>query len=231
MAWRCTGASNAELITNMAQHGLINSERVQAAMKKVDRAHYVRNAREAYEDSPQRIGHGATISAPHMHAHAVEYLLPFLRPGSRILDVGSGSGYLSAVLHYLVTDLDSGVSGTVIGIEHIPELVDWSKTNLQRDGLGAALESGHVKVVTGDGRQAPVGPFDAIHVGAAAPTMPQPLVNQLARPGRMFIPVGEATQSIIQVDKDAEGNVTQKELFGVMYVPLTDQAKQRAVGL
>lgn len=98
------------------------------------------------------------------HAHAVEYLLPFLRPGSRILDVGSGSGYLSAVLHYLVTDLDSGVSGTVIGIEHIPELVDWSKTNLQRDGLGAALESGHVKVVTGDGRQ---GKQDTAALGAS----------------------------------------------------------------
>ena len=52
-----------------------------------------------------------------------------------------------------MTDLDSGVSGTVVGIEHIPELVDWSKTNLQRDGLGAALESGHIKVVAGDGRQ------------------------------------------------------------------------------
>ncbi|KAI0728511.1 protein-L-isoaspartate O-methyltransferase [Fomitopsis betulina] len=230
MAWRCSGASNAELISNMAKHGLVISERVQAAMEKVDRAHYVRNPREAYQDSPQRIGHGATISAPHMHAHAVEYLLPFLHPGSRVLDVGSGSGYLSAVLHYLVTDLDSDASGTVVGIDHIPELVDWSKTNLQRDGLGVALESGHLKMIVGDGRQcfAEAGPFDAIHVGAAAPTMPQPLVDQLARPGRMFIPVGEDKQLVVQVDKDAEGKVTQKELFGVMYVPLTDQAKQRA---
>ncbi|TFY60960.1 hypothetical protein EVJ58_g4811 [Rhodofomes roseus] len=167
----------------MAKHGLINSERVQAAMKRVDRANYVRNPHEAYEDSPQRIGHGATISAPHMHAHAVEYLLPLLHPGARVLDVGSGSGYLCGVLHYLVTDLDSG------------------------------------------------GPYDAIHVGAAAPTMPQALVDQLARPGRMFIPVGEEAQAIIQVDKDVDGNVTQKELFDVMYVPLTDQEKQRTAGL
>ena len=63
------------------------------------------------------------------------------------------SGYLSAVLHYLVTDLDSDASDTVVGIDHIPELVDWSKTNLQRDGLGVALESGHLKMIVGDGRQ------------------------------------------------------------------------------
>ncbi|KAH9836181.1 Pcmt1-prov protein [Rhodofomes roseus] len=233
MAWRCTGATNVELITNMAKHGLINSERVQAAMKRVDRANYVRNPHEAYEDSPQRIGHGATISAPHMHAHAVEYLLPLLHPGARVLDVGSGSGYLCGVLHYLVTDLDSRVTGTVVGIEHIPELVEWSKGNLRRDGLGAALDSGNIKMIAGDGRQgfAEAGPYDAIHVGAAAPTMPQALVDQLSRPGRMFIPVGEEAQAIIQVDKDVDGNVTQKELFDVMYVPLTDQEKQRTAGL
>jgi hypothetical protein len=61
-----------------------------------------------------------------------------------------------------------------------------------------------------------LAPFDAIHVGAAAPSIPQALIDQLAQPGRMFIPVGEFSQDIIQVDKDENGNVTQKELFGVM---------------
>jgi protein-L-isoaspartate(D-aspartate) O-methyltransferase len=59
------------------------------------------------------------------------------------------------------------------------------------------------------------GPFDAIHVGAAAPTLPQALVDQLARPGRMFIPVGDYSQDIFQVDKDENGNVKQKKLFAV----------------
>ncbi|KAI0676316.1 protein-L-isoaspartate O-methyltransferase [Trametes maxima] len=165
-----------------------------------------------------------------MHAHAAEYILQFLRPGARVLDVGSGSGYLSAVLYQLLQDPADPRSqdSKVVGIEHVPELADWSEENLRKDGLGAALDEGRIKVVAGDGRKGlpEDGPYDAIHVGAAAPTLPAALVEQLARPGRMFIPVGTYTQQIIQVDKDADGRVTEKPLFDVMYVPLTDREKQ-----
>lgn len=65
------------------------------------------------------------------------------------------------------------------------------------------------------------GPYNAIHVGAAAPTLPQPLVDQLARPGRMFIPVGMHSQAVLQVDKHEDGSVTKKELFGVRVRPFT----------
>lgn len=224
MAWTSSGSTSAELISNMVKNGLIHSDRVAIAMKQVDRAHYVRKPQDAYEDSPQPIGHAATISAPHMHAHAIENLLPHLNPGSRVLDVGSGSGYLCAVLHHLV-----GPSGTVVGIEHISELVDWSVENLKKDGLENAVKDRSIVMVSGDGRKGypKLAPYDAIHVGAAAPHLPQELVDQLASPGRMFIPVGDYTQAVFQVDKDAQGRVTQKELFGVMYVPLTDEAKQR----
>ncbi|KAG6830776.1 hypothetical protein H0H93_013956, partial [Arthromyces matolae] len=87
------------------------------AMSKVDRANYVRNPSMAYEDSPQPIGYAATISAPHMHAYAASHMLPYLKPGARVLDIGSGSGYLTAVLYHLV-----GPTGTVVGIEHVDEL-------------------------------------------------------------------------------------------------------------
>ncbi|KAH9899169.1 Pcmt1-prov protein [Cubamyces lactineus] len=230
MAWRCSGATNAELIENMAKAEIISSARVAAAMAKVDRANYVRFANTAYEDSPQPIGHGATISAPHMHAHAAENLLPFLKPGARVLDVGSGSGYLCAVLYQLLQDPSDPRSrdSRVVGIEHIPELTAWSVENLRKDGLGPELDEGRIKMISGDGRKGlpEDGPYDAIHVGAAAPTMPKDLVEQLARPGRMFIPVGTLTQQIFQVDKDEDGNVTEKPLFDVMYVPLTDREKQ-----
>lgn len=212
----------------MAKNGIFQSTRVAEAMDKVDRAHYVRNKKDAYMDSPQTIGHGATISAPHMHAHATQYLLPYLAPGAKVLDVGSGSGYLCAIFHHLVSSESEGKLGKVVGIDHIPELVDWSIGNLKRDGLGKHLDDQNIEMIAGDGRKGyeSAGPYNAIHVGAAAPTIPAALVEQLASPGRMFIPVGTESQVIMQIDKDVNGAVTEKELMDVMYVPLTDREKQ-----
>lgn len=160
-----------------------------------------------------------------MHAHACENVLPLLRPGARVLDVGSGSGYLLGIFHELVSP-----GGRVVGIEHIDELVTRSVESLKSDGRAAALESGEIKVVAGDGRLgwAEGGPYDAIHVGAAAPVLPEALVEQLASPGRLFIPVGTAAQHIWQIDKDNDGTVTRQRLFGVRYVPLCDRPTTRA---
>ncbi|KAJ7177863.1 protein-L-isoaspartate O-methyltransferase [Mycena filopes] len=237
MAWRCGGKTNAELVSNLMKSNILQNstevqlERISLAMQAVDRAHFVKDKQAAYADSPQGIGHGATISAPHMHAYAADHLLPFLRPGSKVLDVGSGSGYLCSVLHHLVSSYaddgsgDVAVAGKVIGIEHIPELVDWSLQNLKQDErTRRAVEEKQIEVHAGDGR---LGPYDAIHVGAASPTIPEPLIEQLARPGRMFIPVGTLSQYIMQVDKDAEGNVTKTRIMSVNYVPLTDRDKQK----
>lgn len=225
MSWTCSGKTNAELVANLMKESsriIPSGSRVGPAMAKVDRANYVLHSADAYRDSPQGIGHDATISAPHMHAYAAQYLLPYLRPGAKVLDVGSGSGYLAAVFHHLVSP-----DGKVIGIDHIPELVEFSVDNLKKDDLGKALENGQIEMVVGDGRQGypKGGPYDAIHVGAAAPTLPQPLVDQLACPGSMFIPVGVTYQQILQVNKDTNGNVTKTELMGVRYVPLTDRKK------
>lgn len=232
MAWISHGKNNDDLIDTMQRNGLITSQRVVDAMKQVDRANYVRIPRDAYTDAPASIGFGATISAPHMHAHAAENLLPLCKSGAKVLDVGSGSGYTCAVFYHLVKgEGPNGYGGKVVGIEHVDELVDWSKENLIKDGVGKALEDGDVKVVSGDGRQGLVedGPYDVIHVGAASPTLPQALVDQLARPGRMFIPIGDerSAQSIWQIDKAIDGSVLKKKMYGVMYVPLTDRDKQR----
>ncbi|KAJ7242118.1 protein-L-isoaspartate O-methyltransferase [Mycena rebaudengoi] len=233
MAWRCSGKTNRELVKNIVKSKIMKSPEAQVAMKAVDRAHYVPDKAPhvkiglSFLTATRSIGHGATISAPHMHVYAVEYLLPFLHPGSKVLDIGRGSGYLCAVLHHLVSPAaDAAESwsgpGKVIGIEHVTELVDWSLQNLKHDERTRfALENKQIEVFAGDGRLGKRRPYDAIHVGAAAPTTPEPLIPQLARPGRMFIPFGTHSQCIMQVDKDKDGSVTKE------YVPLTDRENQK----
>ncbi|CAD6577172.1 MAG: hypothetical protein CYPHOPRED_000180 [Cyphobasidiales sp. Tagirdzhanova-0007] len=201
MAWQCSGTSNLELVNNLRKAGIITSQRIADAMKATDRKFYVRAGTDAYEDSPQVIGFGATISAPHMHAHALEHVFPYLKPGASVLDVG-------------------------IGIDHIKNLTEMSESNLRADKHGSVLASGAIQIVTGDGRKgfSPGAPYDVIHVGAASPTMPQSLLQQLKAPGRMFVPVGTQTQDVWCVDKDRQGEVKMQKL--VRYVPLTDAPDQ-----
>ncbi|GFR81356.1 protein-L-isoaspartate O-methyltransferase [Elysia marginata] len=175
MAWRSSGNSNSNLVDNLASNGIIKSERVISAMKKIDRGHFCKS--NPYADSPQSIGFAVTISAPHMHAHALELLSDHLVEGSKALDVGSGSGYLTACMAMMV-----GKSGKAIGIDHIPELVEESRVNINKDIVTRAmLETERLMLVVGDGRQgfAPEAPFDAIHVGAAAPTLPEAVSSSL----------------------------------------------------
>ncbi|KAK4035354.1 hypothetical protein C8A01DRAFT_48447 [Parachaetomium inaequale] len=230
MAWRSSGGSNRDLVENLWRNKLITHP-------EVDRAHYAPSL--PYDDSPQPIGHAATISAPHMHASAVEHLLPFLTPSEsnpapRVLDIGSGSGYLTHVFAELVGD----EGGTVVGVEHITPLRDLGETNMRKSEVGRGfLESGRARFRVGDGRKGWVEPgeedrkWDAIHVGAAAAEVHKGLVEQLRAPGRMFIPVDDEggagwSQHIWCVDKDEGGVVTRRKLFGVRYVPLTDAPRE-----
>ncbi|KAL4945351.1 hypothetical protein BDV06DRAFT_40612 [Aspergillus oleicola] len=238
MAWHCTGSTNKELIENLSREGLIKNERVKQAMMAVDRGHYAPS--RPYSDSPQPIGHNATISAPHMHGHACEYLINYLRPGSHVLDIGSGSGYLTHVLANLVTNTspNGGVKGQVVGVDHIQDLVDLANDNMSKSQEGRKLlETECVKFIKADGRHGwqEGAPYDAIHVGAAAEELHPLLVEQLRAPGRMFIPVSSGGglssavlgdgQYIWVVDKKEDGSIHKEKVFAVSYVPLTDPPK------
>ncbi|KAH8278953.1 hypothetical protein KR018_011772 [Drosophila ironensis] len=223
MAWRSVGTSNADLIRQLKDHGVIATQAVANAMAATDRKFY--SPRNPYMDAPQPIGGGVTISAPHMHAFALEYLRDHLKPGAHVLDVGSGSGYLTACFFRYITAKGDSADTRVVGIEHQADLVRISKANLNQDDR-SMLSSGRFEIVQGDGRKGHPGqaPYHAIHVGAAAPDTPTELISQLAKGGRLIVPVGPdgGTQYMQQYDKDENGKVKMTQLMGVMYVPLTD---------
>lgn len=220
------------LVDSLRFQGVIHSKRVSAVMKRVDRAKYVSESLAPYSDCPQPIGDGQTISAPHMHAQALEILEPFLQPGSCALDVGCGSGYLTSCMGLLVSP-----GGCVVGIENREDLVDLAHSNIGSTSEKDLLSSGTVMLKlgngwTGEGYLSPgkeENVFDAIHVGAAADSMPEILISALKSPGRMVIPVGPqwGSQVFMVVDKDKFGSVTQRELMSVMYVPLEQQLRPR----
>lgn len=162
-----------------------------------------------------------------MHATCAELLEGQLRPGATVLDVGSGSGYLAAVLAQMV-----GPTGRVVGVEVVPQLVERSQKALREDPATADMvKAGRLTIHQADAHYGMQehAPYDAIHVGAAADTIPQALVEQMAPGGRMIIPVGWPghAQVLTQVDKDRDGRVKSHVLMGVQYVPLVRTQQQQ----
>lgn len=184
---------------------------VLAAMRRVPRHRFAPrvSARSAYEDEPQPIGHGQTISQPYTVAYMTEVLE--LGADDRVLEVGTGSGYQAAILAEIVDE--------VVTIEIIRELADSAAERLQ--GMGYR----NITVLHGDGYHghAAGAPFDAVVVTAAASHTPPPLVAQLRPGGRMVIPVGRAgwVQNLLLVEKNADGEVSTRNLASVRFVPLT----------
>jgi protein-L-isoaspartate(D-aspartate) O-methyltransferase len=160
----------------------------------------------AYADGPLPIGHGQTISQPYIVALMTELLE--LEPGDRALEVGTGSGYQAAVLGRLAAEVHT--------VERIPELAERARRTL------AGLDLPHVYVHLGDGSLGwpQAAPYQAILVAAAAPSMPPPLLHQLADGGRMVIPVAGLVSQQLQVWTRSGEKCTHRNSLSVAFVPL-----------
>jgi protein-L-isoaspartate(D-aspartate) O-methyltransferase len=207
----------AQLIQKLQRDGHLRSPSVAAAMLSVPREEFVppEVRAEAYWDQPLSIGAGQTISAPHMVAimsEAVE-----ARPGQRILEVGTGSGYQAAVLGRLV-----GATGRVRTIERVEGLAQGARRALQRIGAH------NVSVQLGDGSKGdPEGaPYDRIVVTAAAPRLPPPLIDQLAADGILLAPIGGRRCQLIRARNTAQG-LREEPLGACAFVPLKGAYGQR----
>ncbi|KAL8118426.1 protein-L-isoaspartate O-methyltransferase 1-like [Apium graveolens] len=214
---------NNAMVGQLQRYGVISSQKVVEVMQTIDRALFVPNGASAYDDSPMGIGYNVTISAPHMHATCLQLLEEHLKPGMHALDVGSGTGYLTACFAVMV-----GPQGRAVGVEHIPELVSSSIENIQKSNAAPYLKEGSLSVHVADGRLGwpEHAPYDAIHVGAAAPEIPASLIEQLKPGGRLVIPVGNLFQELQVIDKNMDGTITVRSETSVRYVPLTSREAQ-----
>lgn len=198
-----------EMIERQLRARSIRDERVLAAMAAIPRERFVPEAKRAwaYEDEPVAIGCGQTCSQPYMVALMAQCLE--LAGTEKVLEVGAGSGYHAAVLGALARE--------VIALEVIPELAEQARRNLE-----AAGRSQNVRVVCADGSRGypELAPYDAISVAAAAAEIPSALLEQLADPGRMVIPVGGGWDQELRLIWKREGRLTQRVVTFCRFVPL-----------
>lgn len=227
--------SNEDLVNSLVGRCLLPRE-FKEHFLKVDRVKYLQDKTRKYIDSPSKIYSGQTISAPHIHAFALKELQPVLKKGAHVLDVGCGSGFLTAVFAYIV-GVNEGM-GKVVGIDIYQELVDFSKENILENNP-ELLNNQLVEIFKGNGWKGyPQNEqnelYDAIHVGAEANKLPEKLWAQLKPGGIMVIPIkkSESTRMMIYqkpvFGKELCNNMlcNVKESIGVRFVPLVENLNQ-----
>ncbi len=196
------------MVTRQLLGGGISNRRVLEAFESIPRHLFVpEESREwAYEDHPLPIGFQQTISQPYIVAYMTQWM--DLTGAERVLEVGTGSGYLAAILSALALEVHT--------IEMIPALAERAATTLTCLGLT------NVFVHIGDGSQgwSDSAPYDAIMVSAAAPHVPKPLLDQLADHGRMILPVGKSGYQELELWRREGDAFSHEILLPVAFVPL-----------
>ena len=208
-------AARARMIEETIVARGVRDSLVLRAMHAVPRHLFVPPAlrAEAYADHPLPIGEDQTISQPYIVALMTELL--DLRPGEKVLEIGTGSGYQAAVL--------AAITPHVYSIEILPGLARSASERLARLGYTS------VQVRAGDGYRGwpEAAPFDAIIVTAAPDHVPEPLIDELAPGGRLVIPVGDLYQDLMLITRDLDGHVNEKAVIPVRFVPMTGEAEKR----
>ena len=220
--------TNRDLVLHLYNNCIIRSNRVIDVMDHVDRKDFT-NTNVLY-DRPERLILNQTISAPNIHGRALEVVLQHCVPGNRVLDVGCGSGYLTACFMRLL-EVDKNPKSKVVGIDLYDKLVKLSKKNLLKNHkmylpkeLGGSNPNNNVKLLCGNGwkgyKHKGFSKYDVIHVGASSNKIPQELVDQLNINGIMIIPIGNKYKVI---NKNRYGEVSVLDILNVRFVPLTNE--------
>lgn len=199
--------SKNDLIDHLLNSGALYSTNITDAFLHVDRIDFVSDPTvpDVYGDYPLQIGNGQTISQPTTVAMMLEMLQP--RKGQKILDIGSGSGWTTALLSYIVTD-----EGSVTGLERVGSLVEFGSKNLRKYGFknSKIIQAGDALGIVGE-------KFDRILVSAAADEFPKELTKQLRVGGKLVVPV---RNSIFEVTKKEDDELEAIEHYGFTFVPL-----------
>ncbi|MDD4855400.1 MAG: methyltransferase domain-containing protein [Sulfuricurvum sp.] len=204
--------SNEELVNHLISSGVLYSPALIDAFRRCDRTLFVPEEMytNTYSDYPLSIGMGQTISQPTTVAIMLELLHP--QAGNKVLDIGSGSGWTTALLASAV-----GKNGYVEGVERIPFLVEYGKRSLSKLHIeNASIELANPSVLGKPGHL-----YDRILVSASAPDMPMRLLEQLSPTGVLVIPILE---SVWRITKDEDGALNGYELPGFRFVPLITSA-------
>jgi len=196
------------LIKRLIDERYLKTDRIIHAFREIPREGFIlqNDAPFAYSDYPLDIGHGQTISAPHMVAIMTELLKPKER--DRVLEIGGGSGYQAAILGRLV--------GSIYSVELDRELALFAKSNLEKVGIK------NVHVIVGDGSKGypPSAPYDKIIVTCATPEIFQSWKDQVAEGGIIIAPVGGFYRQELILLKKTKGSFTEENHGGVIFVPL-----------
>ena len=203
--------TNQRLIKHLMEIGVLKTKSIINAFLEIDRNDFVadefRDTDYIYNDEPLPIGYGQTISQPYTVAFMLELL--HARVGDNILDIGSGSGWTTALLSQIVGD-----KGSVLGIEIIPELVEFGQKNLAKYAIA------NVKITNVNKYKFPHKPtLDKILVSASAQTLPEKYLKALKPNGALVIPI---QNSIFKITKTKSGKIEKEEHLGFVFVPLID---------